>query len=90
MNNTENEINTEQPTDGAYVETSFGRSDFHQVEDKAKRKYIDTASAKVLGVSPTKVRLWAKSKGYEIGIRGKISRTIINDYIWEHNSEASN
>jgi hypothetical protein len=75
------EINVTPVPDSTWVETSFGRSDFHQVEDVAtKRRYSDRSSAKALGVNPSDVRRWAADRGITVGKRGRIAAHIVRDF----------
>lgn len=82
--NEELETVTEPVIDGSFVETSFGREDYHQVEeDKAKRKYTDKASAKANNVDPANVRAWALRNNLIVGKRGKFDAHLVRRYINE-------
>ena len=85
-----NEINPQEIPDGNYVETSFGRSDFNQTEDTAKRKYTDTVTAKILGLDSKNVRQWARANGYPIGTRGRFHKDLIAAYMADPRTQVSN
>jgi len=78
-----NEIVTEPIKDGTYVETSFGREEWHDVEDKAKRKYTDKASAKANNLNPASVRAWAIANNVAVGKRGRFDSHLVRRYIYE-------
>lgn len=77
----EHEVATTPATDGAFVETSFGRSDFTPTEENAKRKYTDTVTAKILGLNSKDVRAWANAHGYKVGVRGRFHKDLIKAYM---------
>jgi hypothetical protein len=69
--------------DSNWVETSFGRDEFTNTEDedRAKRRYTDTVTAKLLGVDSKDVRQWAIQNGLTDQIRGRLSKTVLVAYM---------